>query len=296
MLIRVDVAAIHVGDCMTVRGTPLLVRLDTGLFRPRLGIPGFDVVGHIVSVGAKVTDFKLGERVFGVVRGGCAEFAVGNAKELAPCPTSLSDHQAAALPTSGLAALHALRDVGKVGAGDQILINGASGAVGGYAVQIAKSLGANVTGVCSARNAELVRNLGADDVVDYESTDFTRLSQQFDVVLDNVENRSLAECRRIVAPQGTLILNSGTGARGFRFLVRLLKPLILSPFTRQRLRRYLSTPNREDLLRLAEMALDGRLYVTIDRRVTLGETSVGLRYIETGRAHGKVLVEVAAST
>ncbi len=196
------------------------------------------------------------------------------------------------MPTSALAALHALRDVGKMKPGQKVLINGASGGVGTFAVQIARSFGAEVTGVCSTRNVDMVRSIGADHVIDYTKDDFTRGRQRYDLIFDNVENRSLAECRRALTASGTLILNSGTGAQGIEMLVRLVSPLVLSPFARQNLRRYLSVPNRKDLIVLRKLVESRKLAPVIDKTYTLLETPEALRYIEGGHARGKVVVTV----
>lgn len=290
--IRVHAAGLHVGDCFAVRGAPFVMRLMTGLFAPRLGVPGYDVAGRVEAVGAQVSDFKVGDEVFGGCEHACAEYVCVPAKTLALKPPQLSFEAAASIPTSGLAALHALRDVAQVQAGQRVLVNGASGGVGTFAVQLAKSMGAEVTGVCSSRNVELVRALGADEVIDYTQQDFTAGPQRYDLIFDNVENRSLSDCRRVLTDRGLLIVNSGTGARGLRMLVRLFKPLLLSPFVRHRLRRYLSTPNHPDLVALAELVGAGKLRPVIDHTCTLEETPRALEYIEAGHARGKVVVRL----
>lgn len=292
VLVRVHAAGLHVGDCFAVRGSPLPMRMATGVFKPRYGTPGFDVAGRIEAVGDKVTRFRPGDEVFGSCRGACAEHVVAGEDRLAPKPASLTFAEAAAVPTSALAALHALRDVGRVKPGQRVLINGASGGVGTFALQIAKSFGAEVTGVCGPANVDLVRSLGADRVIDYSRDDFTQGGRQYDLVLDNVENRSLADCRRVLKPSGTLILNSGTGARGFRLLVRLAAPLVLSPFSRQTLRRYLSSPNHRDLVTLAELVESGKLRPVVGRTYPMHETAAALRHIEAGHARGKVVITV----
>ena len=196
------------------------------------------------------------------------------------------------MPTSALAALHALRDAAKVQPGQKVLINGASGGVGTFAVQIAKSFGAEVTGVCSTANVNMVRSIGADRVIDYTQEDFTLGGQRYDLIFDNVENRSLSDCRRALTPVGTLLLNSGTGAEGFELMVRLVKPLVLSPFVRQTLRRYLSKPNHRDLVVLKELVESGKLTPVIDKTYPLQETAAALRHIEHGHARGKVVITV----
>jgi NADPH:quinone reductase-like Zn-dependent oxidoreductase len=188
------------------------------------------------------------------------------------------------VPTSAVTALRAVRDVGKVKPGQKVLINGASGGVGTFAVQIATSFGADVTGVCGPANVEMVRSIGAHNVIDYTREDFTSGERRYDVILDNVENRSLAECRRVLTPTGTLILNSATGS--------LLKPLVLSPFTRQRLRRYVAIPNHKDLAVLTELVASGKLTPVIDRTYPLAETPAAFSHIETGHARGKVVITI----
>lgn len=290
VLVRVRAAALHVGDCFAVRGAPVVVRLMTGLLKPKPGIPGFDVAGTVEAVGARVRRFRPGDEVFGAGFGACAEFMCVGQDKLVPKPATLTFEEAAAVPTSALAALHGLRDAGQVRAGQRVLINGASGGVGTYAVQIARSLGAEVTGVCGPTNLDMVRALGAAHVIDYTREDFTRGGPRYDVILDNVENRSLAECRRALTPDGTLLLNSGTGASGIGLLIRLVKPVLLSPFGAQRLRRFLSSPNQQDLVVLKDLVEAGKLRPVIDRTYRLAETAAALSYIEGGHARGKVVV------
>jgi NADPH:quinone reductase-like Zn-dependent oxidoreductase len=292
VLVRVYAAALHVGDCFSVRGAPFAVRLASGLLRPKYGVPGFDLAGRVEATGNLVKHVKPGDEVFGASTGTCAEYARAGEQQLALKPASLTFEEAAAIPTSALAALHGLRDVGNVQPGQRVLINGASGGVGTFAVQLAKALGAEVTGVCGTKNVDLVRSLGADHVIDYTQEDFTQGGERYDVILDNVENRSLSACRRVLAPGGTLVLNSGTGAQGIGLLVRLLKPLVLAPLVRQRLRRYLSVPNHEDLVVLRELVESGKLRPVIDRTYPLRETPAALAYIEGGHVRGKVVVTV----
>ncbi|MFT4550145.1 MAG: NADPH:quinone reductase-like Zn-dependent oxidoreductase [Verrucomicrobiales bacterium] len=292
VLIRVRAAGLHIGDCFGVRGAPLVMRLATGLFKPKHGVPGFDLAGEVEAVGKNVTQFKVGDEVFGAHISTCAEYVCAKPDKLALKPASLSCEQAAAVPTSALAALHALRDIAKVQPGQKVLINGASGGVGSFAVQIAKSLGAEVTGVCSKTNVDMVRSIGADEVIDYTSEDFTEGGARFDVILDNVENRSLSDCRGALTPTGTLIVNSGTGARGMAMFIRLIKPLLVSPFVRQNLRRYLSIPNSKDLVVLKELVESGKLRPVIDKSYSLYETPAALAYIEGGHARGKVVVGI----
>ena len=290
VLVRVHAAGLHIGDCFSVRGAPFAMRMVTGLLKPKHGVPGFDLAGQVESVGKNVKQFQAGDEVFGACNGTCAEYACAGQDHLALKPTNLTFEEAAAVPTSALAALHALRDAGKVQPGQKVLINGASGGVGTFAVQIAKSFGAEVTGVCSTTNVNMVRSIGADHVIDYTQEDFTQGAQRYDLIFDNVENRSLSDCRRALTPAGTLILNSGTGAQGIELMVRLVKPLVLSPFVRHTLRRYLSTPNHEDLVVLKELVESGKLTPVIDKTYPLHETPAALRYIERGHARGKVVI------
>jgi NADPH:quinone reductase-like Zn-dependent oxidoreductase len=292
VLVRVRGAGLHRGDCFSVRGSPLPVRMATGLLKPRHGVPGYDLAGHVEVVGNAVKRFQQGDEVFGVCNGTCAEYACAGEDKLAPKPANLTFEEAAAVPTSALAALHALRDVGKVQPGQKALIIGASGGVGTFAVQIAKSFGGEVTGVCSTRNVDMIRSIGADHVIDYTQKDFTRGAQRYDLIFDNVENRSLSDCRRALTPGGTLILNSGSGAHGIGLLVRLVKPLVLSPFARQNLRRYLSIPKHEDLVVLKELIEAGKITPVMDRTYPLSETPDALRYLEDGHAQGKVAITV----
>ncbi len=294
VLIRVYAAGLHRGDCFGVRGTPWGMRLVSGLLRPKHGIPGFDLAGRVEAVGEQVTRFKSGDVVFGAHHGTCAEYVAADENMLAPQPANLTFEQAAALPTSALAALHGLRDVAKARAGQRVLINAASGGVGTFAVQLAKAFGAQVTGVCSSTNVSMVRSLGADHVIDYTNEDFTDGEQRYDVILDNLENRSLSHCMRALTPTGTLLLNSGSGARGIKLYLRLVKPLVVSPFVRQNLRRYLSVPNHADLVVLKELAEAGKLTPVLDRIYPMTEIPAALAYIEGGHARGKIVVTINA--
>lgn len=292
VLVRVHSAGLHVGDCFAVRGRPLLMRMATGIWKPKYGVPGFDLSGTVETVGGQVTRFKPGDEVFGECDGSCAEYVSTSQDKLAHKPTNLTFAQAAAVPTSALAALHAVRDVAKIQPGQSILVNGASGGVGTFAVQIAKSYGAEVTGVCSTTSVDLVRSIGADHVIDYSQQDFTQNARRYDVVFDNVENRTLTDCRKSLKANGTLILNSGTGAKGIALLIRLFKPLVISLFVKQNLRRYLSVPNHTDLVVLKELIESEKVLPVIDQYCTLDEVADAIRYLEDGHAHGKVVVNI----
>jgi NADPH:quinone reductase-like Zn-dependent oxidoreductase len=293
VLVRVRAAGVHVGDSFTVRGAPLPLRMATGLLKPRYGVPGFDVAGQVEAVGSEVTRFEVGDEVFGVCRtGACAEYACVREDRLAPKPAGLTFEQAAAVPTSAATALRALREAGGLKDGQKVLINGASGGVGTFAVQLAVAFGVDVTGVCGTTNADLVRSLGAHHVIDYTQEDFTSAGRPYDLILDNMENHSLADCRRALTPAGTLILNSGTAGNGIKGMVRLAKPLLLSPLTRQNLRRFVSMPKRQELADLTELIESGKVMPVIDRTYPLAETPEALRYIETGHVRGKIVITV----
>ncbi|MBA2244667.1 MAG: NAD(P)-dependent alcohol dehydrogenase [Gemmatimonadetes bacterium] len=294
VLVRVHAAGLHIGDCFAVRGSPFPVRLMTGLRRPKYGVPGLDFAGRVEALGESVEGLRPGDEVFGVGQGTCAEYARTAERECGLKPVSLTFEEAAALPTSASAALHGLRDAGGLKPGQKVLINGAAGGVGTFAVQIAKALGAEVTGVCSTSNVDLVRSLGADQVIDYTREDFTQGQARYDLILDNIENRPLSEVRRALAERGTLVLNSGTGASGLAMMVRLVRPLVLSPFTGHSLRRYLSSPKQGDLADLAALVEAGKLRPVIQAVYPLHETPAALRHIEMGHTRGKVVVAVSS--
>jgi len=293
VLVRVVAASVHPGDYFVMTGEPYVVRLVFGLRRPRHGIPGRDLAGVVAAVGKEVTALRPGDEVFGwSTAGTLAEYACVPADNLVSVPAALSIGEAAAVPTSALTALQALRDVAKVRPGQTVLVTGASGGVGSFAVQIAKALGAEVTGVCSTPNIELARSLGADHVVDYMRTDFTRAAKRYDVILDNVEAQPLAAVRRALTPTGTLIPNSGRGGRWFGPLGRVVKARVLSGFTRQRLKPFTSFERRQDLLALADLITTGQVTPVIDRTYPLDEAADALRYVAAGHTRGKVVVTI----
>lgn len=293
VLVRVGAAAVHPGDSFVMTGVPYVVRLVFGLRRPRHGIPGRDLAGVVAAVGKDVTALRPGDEVFGwSTAGTLAEYACVPADHLVSVPASVSVVDAAAVPTSALTALQALRKIANVQPRQTVLVTGASGGVGSFAVQIAKAFGAEVTGICSTRNVELVRSLGADHVVDYTRIDFTRAGKRYDVILDNVEAQPLAAVRRALTPAGTLIPNSGHGGRWFGPLGRIVKALVLSGFTRQRLRPFTSVEKREDLLTLADLLTTGQVTPVIDRTYPLDEAADALRYVAAGHTRGKVVITV----
>ncbi|MGY0236012.1 NAD(P)-dependent alcohol dehydrogenase [Longispora urticae] len=293
VLVRVGAASVHPGDYFVLTGEPYVVRLVFGLRRPRHGIPGRDLAGVVAAVGKDVTALRPGDEVFGwSTTGTLAEYARVPADNLVPVPANLSVADAATVPTSAMTALQALRTIANVGPGQTVLITGASGGVGSFAVQIAKAFGAEVTGVCGTRNVDLVRSLGADHVVDYTRTDFTSAGKRYDVILDNVEAQPLAAVRRALTPTGTLIPNSGRGGRWLGPIGRVVRARVLSGFTRQRLRPFTSTGKRQDLLTLADLLATGQVTPVIDRTYPLDEAADALRYIAAGHTRGKVVITV----
>ncbi|MGV8911426.1 MAG: NAD(P)-dependent alcohol dehydrogenase [Rhodoglobus sp.] len=291
VLVKVGAAAVHPGDYFVMTGEPYVVRLAFGLRRPRQGIPGRDLAGVVVAVGKDVTALRPGDKVFGwSTAGTLAEYACVPADNLVSVPANVSVAAAATVPTSGLTALQALCNIANIQPGQTVLITGASGGVGSFAVQIAKAFGAEVTGVCSTRNLELVRSLGADHVIDYTKTDFTRAEKRYDVILDSVEAQPLAAVRRALTPTGTLIPNSGRGGRWLGPIGRIVKARVLSGFTRQRLRPFVSVEKRQDLLTLADLLATGQVISVIDRTYPLDDAADALRYVGAGHTRGKVVI------
>jgi NADPH:quinone reductase-like Zn-dependent oxidoreductase len=251
--------------------------------------PGVDAAGEVVAAGEAVTRFKPGEAVFGLCKGAFAEFAYAAESKLVPKPESISFEQAAAVPIAGLTALQGLRDKGRLQPGQKVLINGAAGGIGTFAVQIAKSFGAHVTGVCSTKNVELVLSLGADRVIDYTRDDFTEDSERYDVLLDNVGNRTLSEMRRVLSPSGKCVM-AGAPKELLAMLSRLLKAFAWSPFMRQKFTFFIAKMNRDDLTTLCGLIQAGKLTPAIDRRYPLAETAAAIAYVETGHARAKVVI------
>lgn len=294
VLVRVHAAAVNPLDWHYLRGTPYLVRMDAGLGAPKDPSLGVDFAGIVEAVGKDVTRFRPGQAVFGGRAGAFAEFlVVRESRAISMKPDNVGFGQAAAVPIAGVTALQALRDKGHLRPGQKVLINGASGGVGTFAVQIAKALGAHVTGVCSGRNAALVRALGADEVIDYTLEDFTRRTGEYDLVIDMVSSRPLRATVRALKPEGTLVI-VGSLDKGAVLgpLKRNLAALLLAPFVDQRLEGILARLNPRDLEYLADLMRSGKLTPHIDRRFTLGQVPEAIRYLETGRASGKVVIEV----
>jgi NADPH:quinone reductase-like Zn-dependent oxidoreductase len=293
VLVKVGAASVHPGDYFVMTGEPYMVRLVFGLRRPRHGIPGMDLAGVVAAVGKDVTALRPGDEVFGwSTAGALAEYACVPADNLVPVPANVSVVNAAAVPTSAMTALQALRNIANLRPGETVLVTGASGGVGSFAIQIAKAFGAEVTGVCSTRNVELVRWLGADHVVDYTQTDFTRAEKRYDVILDSVEAQPLAAVRRALAPTGILIPNSGRGDRWVGPLGRIIRARVLSAFTRQQLKPFTSIGKRQDLLTLADLLRTGQVWPVIDRTYPLDDAADALRYVGAGHTQGKVVITI----
>ncbi|HEV8562320.1 MAG TPA: NAD(P)-dependent alcohol dehydrogenase [Actinophytocola sp.] len=295
VLIRVHAAALNPYDWHMLRGDPLIARLmGMGLTRPKARVAGIDAAGRVEAVGANVRGLRPGDEVLGFCPGAFAEYARAEADKVVHKPASLTFEQAAAVPMAALTALQAIRDVGKVEAGHRVLVNGAAGGVGTYAVQIATALGAEVTGVCSTRNVELVRSIGAAHVIDYTTEDFTDGRAHYDVILDNVGNRPLNRLRRALTPTGTLVLNGGgSPGRMVGAVGSFLRAVVVNGFVRQRLRPFLAKQKRDDLLTLTGLIEDGKLKPVLDRTYPLADTVEGVRRVEQGHTRGKVVLTVA---
>jgi len=291
VLVRVHAAALHSGDVFSMRGVPFVARIFVGLPRPKDYVPGWDVAGLVEAVGKNVTRFQPGDEVFGACGGACAEYACAKGDKFVRKPHNLSFEQAAAVPTSACAALQGLRDAGKVRSGHKVLINGASGGVGTFAVQIAKSYGAEVTGVCSTSKVDMVRSLGADHVVDYTREDFTQGEQRYDLILDNVANHPLSDCRRVLTPKGIHVPNSGHAGMGY-----IVKALVVSAFVPRQGRTFLAVAKSENLGVLKDLIESGKITPVIDRTYALSETPEAFRYLDEGHARGKVAITVTGQS
>jgi NADPH:quinone reductase-like Zn-dependent oxidoreductase len=287
VLVSVHAAALNAGDYFCLSGDPWPARFTVGFPKPKNYILGCDVAGRVEVVGRKVTRFKPGDEVFSSCIGTLAEYVCVDADKLALKPTNLTFAQAAAVPTAAITALQGLRDVGKVQSGQKVLINGASGGVGTFAVQIAKALGAEVTGVCHTRKMDLVRSIGADHVVDYTQEDFTNNGRRYDLILDNVANRSSSDLRRALTPQGIIIPNSGHSGMSYVF-----KAFLLSLFWSQHGSIFLASSNHKDLVVLKELIESGKVTPVIDRTYPLSDTPEAFRYLGKGHARGKVVITV----
>jgi len=294
VLVKVRAASINAYDWHMMRGLPFLARMSEGLRKPKSIAMGVDVAGQVEAVGKNVTHLRPGDEVFGARSGALAEYVRGSAKSfLVPKPAGLTFEQAAAMPMAATTALQGLRDRGQLKAGQTVLINGAAGGVGTFAVQIAKAFGAHVTAVCSTRNVEMVRSIGADEVVDYTREDFTKRGQAYDLILDVAASRPLSECRRVLASNGTLVLvGAPDGRRMGPIVARILAMIVLSRFASQKLLPFLAKNSKEDLMFLKELVEAGRIRPVIDRTYPLSETAAAIRYLEEGHARGKIVITV----
>jgi len=293
VLLKVRAASVNPLDWHFMRGTPYLGRLAFGLRKPRVTRPGVDVAGQVEAVGRNVTHFKPGDELFGSGRGAFAEYVCTPASKLAIKPGNMTFEQAASAPVAAYTALQGLRDKGKVLPGQKVLINGAAGGVGTFAVQIAKWLGAEVTGVCSTRNVDMVRSLGADRVIDYTREDFTQSGQRYDVIFDLVGNHPLSACRRILNPKGTYLGAGVLGAMSGRWigpLPRLLHTVVLSWFVSQKLVPFIAKSSQEDLTIMRELMESGKITPVIDKCYRLSETADAIRYLAEEHARGKVVI------
>ena len=295
VLIRVHAAAVNPLDYHYMTGKPYVMRLMTGFGSPDRERLGVDFSGTVEAVGSNVTRFKPGDEILGGRSGALAEYVmVPEDGSITHKPTNLTFEQAAAIPIAAVTALQGLRDRGRIQQGQKVLINGASGGVGTFAVQIAKSFGAEVTGVCSTRNVELVRSLGADHVIDYTEENFTSNAGRYDLILDNVGNHSLLDTKRALKPNGLVVIVGGPkDNRWIGPLGRSARTLMLNPFIDEKFISFTASLNQADLGMLAELARAGKMTPVIDRRYALDETAEAIRYLETGRARGKVIITIA---
>ncbi|HEX4803580.1 MAG TPA: NAD(P)-dependent alcohol dehydrogenase [Myxococcaceae bacterium] len=292
LLVRVRAASVNPLDWHYVRGTPYFMRLrGAGMRKPESIRLGVDFAGTVEAVGNNVTQFKPGDEVFGGRSGAFAEYVtVREERAVVLKPPNLTFEQAASVPIAALTALQGLRDQGKIQPGQKVLINGASGGVGTFAVQIAKSFGAEVTGVCSTRNVDMVQSIGADHVIDYIKEDFTKSEQRYDLFLDNVGNHSLSECRRVLKPNGKYVIVGGPAGRWIDPMPRAFGAVLLSKFVSQEMKMFRADLNKQDLTILSDLMQAGKVKPVIDRRYKLSETPAAIGYLEQGHARGKVVI------
>lgn len=294
VVVRVSAASVDRGTWHLMSGLQYLIRLGSGLRRPKALNPGRSFAGTVVAVGNDVTEFKVDDRVYGTGSGAFSQFVGAQTKRIAVMPTNLSFDQAAAVPVSGLSALQALRDKAEAKSGDKVLVIGASGGVGTFCVQIAKSYGADVTGVCSSAKVDLVRSLGADAVIDYTVESFLDGDQRYDVIIDTGGNSRLSDLRRVLAPRGRLVTVGGESDARWIWPTagRQVRSLLLSPFTRQKLRSLIASENGKDLSELREIIESGDVVPAIAKVFPLAESAAAIRYLQDGHARGKVVIDV----
>lgn len=293
VLVNVQAASVNPLDWHYMRGLPYIMRMDAGLGAPKDPTVGVDFAGTVQAIGKNVRRFKVGDEVFGGKGGAFAEYlVVGESQSIVHKPLNTSFAEAAAVPIAGVTALEALRDKGQLQAGQKVLINGASGGVGTFAVQIAKALGAEVTGVCSTRNVEMVRSLGADHVVDYTKDNYTLGTERYDLIVDMVSNHTLSANRNALTPTGRLVIVGGGGGNWLGPLMRPIHALLLNPFVDQDLVMLLAGLSQEDLEYLARLMEEGKLKSVIDRHYDLQDAATAIAYSEEGRARGKIIIDV----
>lgn len=292
VLVRVRAVSVNAADWHLSRGEPFLARMGSGLRRPNQMTPGIDLAGVVEAVGRDVTELKAGDEVFGARNGAFAEVVAGRVRNFVPKPPNLSFEEAAALPVAGVTALQALRDHGGLQPGQRVLLLGSGGGVGVHAVQIARALGGHVTAETATRNLEMLRSLGADEVLSYEATDVTKSGRTFDLVVDVGGFRSTRALRRLVTPAGTIVNIGAGGASLPGLLLGLLDSMIRERVLKQRVRQFLAKTNRPDLLVLGELATAGKLRPFIDRTYPLSNIAEAMRFIQTGRVSGKLVVTI----
>lgn len=297
VLVKVYAVSANAADLHLMRGDPFLFRFQSGLRKPKFPIPGSDIAGRVEAVGRDVKQFRPGDEVFGDISGcgwgGFAAYACARESALVKKPANMTFEQAAAVPMAAVTALQGLRDKGQIRAGQKVLIHGASGGVGTFAVQLAKALGAEVTAVCSAKKVDMVRSIGADHVIDYTKEDFTQNGQQYDLILAANGNRSISDYRRVLSPTGTYVMSGGA-------MSQMMQAMLLGPWYsrsgRQKMGNLLAKPNQQDLAFVKALIEDGKVVAVIDRCYPLSETADAIRYLEEGHAQGKVVITISGDT
>ncbi|MFD2443840.1 NAD(P)-dependent alcohol dehydrogenase [Bacillus sp. CGMCC 1.16607] len=293
VLVKIHASSVNPLDWHTMRGTPYLVRLQSGLSGPKNNRLGSDMAGQVEAVGKNVKGFQPGDEVFGGGNGTFAEYVCTSEKLLVKKPANVTFEQAAALPIAAFTALQGLRDHGRIKSGQKVLINGAAGGVGTFAVQIAKSMGAEVTGVCSTRNVEMVQSIGADHVIDYTQEDFTLSQKSYDLIFDTIGNHPLLKCRSVLSEDGTLLMvGSQSNGKFLGPLARSIRGLLMTRFISQRFIMFIAMWKKEDLIVLQELIDSGKVTPVIDRCYSLNEVPEAIRYLEKGHARGKVVISL----
>lgn len=290
VLLRVQAASVFIGDWHIMTGTPYAGRLAFGLRAPRVRVRGQDVAGRVEAIGTGVTRFGPGDEVFGTSKGSFAEYVTAREDKIAPKPENLTFEASATVPNTGTTALQGVRDAGRVREGQEVLIIGAAGGVGSFAVQIAKALGARVTGVVSTAKVDLVRSIGTDEVIDYTREDFTQQGKRYDLILDMAGNRPLSHLRRALTHRGTLVIGGGEGNGRWLGVGRQLRASALSPFVSQKLGTFITKMNDKDLVVLKELIEAGKVSPVISKTHPLSEVPEAMRYVEGGHAEGKVVI------